>query len=266
MEMKLNLWIAEQNLKHACELKRYLEPKEEITKIRVFSRGKRIRQLLVEEMPDMVILDAELEDMNGFVLLWEIRKEYGEIPFPFMIVSSISEESMIRQAVELGACYYLLRPCVPESIYHRVLKYTQYDRNEKMFYQRQYIRNNLKRETDNSLEQEVTRMIRELGIPAHIKGYQYIRESIIMAVKDGSILNYITKMLYPAIAKKYRTTSSSVERAIRHAIEVAFSRGQAEYLEELFGYRAQSGRGKPTNSEFIALIADKMKLEYKLHP
>ncbi|MDO4553924.1 MAG: sporulation initiation factor Spo0A C-terminal domain-containing protein [Lachnospiraceae bacterium] len=106
--------------------------------------------------------------------------------------------------------------------------------------------------------------MRELGIPAHIKGYQYIREGIIMAVKDMNVLNYITKLLYPSIAKKYKTTSSSVERAIRHAIEVAFSRGQIEVLEEMFGYTVNAGKGKPTNSEFIALIADKLRLEYKI--
>jgi two-component system response regulator (stage 0 sporulation protein A) len=111
----------------------------------------------------------------------------------------------------------------------------------------------------------VTKVIRELGIPAHIKGYQYIREGIMMSVQDSNMLNFITKLLYPSIAKKYKTTSSSVERAIRHAIEVAFSRGQVEILEEMFGYTVNAGKGKPTNSEFIALIADKMRLEHKLH-
>jgi two-component system response regulator (stage 0 sporulation protein A) len=104
-----------------------------------------------------------------------------------------------------------------------------------------------------------------MGIPAHIKGYQYIREGIMMSVQDSNMLNFITKLLYPSIAKKYKTTSSSVERAIRHAIEVAFSRGQVEILEEMFGYTVNAGKGKPTNSEFIALISDKMRLEHKLH-
>ena len=114
------------------------------------------------------------------------------------------------------------------------------------------------------LENDVTKMIREIGIPAHIKGYQYIREGIVMSIKDPDILNYITKFLYPAIAKKYHTTTSSVERAIRHAIEVAWSRGKIEVIEEMFGYTVSAGKGKPTNSEFIALIADKLRIEYKL--
>jgi two-component system response regulator (stage 0 sporulation protein A) len=115
------------------------------------------------------------------------------------------------------------------------------------------------------MKQDVTNIIHELGIPAHIKGYQYIREGIIMAIQDVNMMNYITKLLYPTIAKKYKTTSSSVERAIRHAIEVAWTRGRIEILEEMFGYSVQDGRGKPTNSEFIALIADKLRLKYRMH-
>ena len=115
----------------------------------------------------------------------------------------------------------------------------------------------------HTMENDVTEIIREIGIPAHIKGYQYIREGIMMAVNDMNMLNYITKLLYPSIAKKYKTTSSSVERAIRHAIEVAWSRGKLDTLDELFGYTVSNGKGKPTNSEFIALIADTIQLEYR---
>jgi two-component system response regulator (stage 0 sporulation protein A) len=119
--------------------------------------------------------------------------------------------------------------------------------------------------SEYDMKQDVTSIIHELGIPAHIKGYQYIREGIIMAIEDVNMMNYITKLLYPTIAKKYKTTSSSVERAIRHAIEVAWTRGRIEILEEMFGYSIQEGRGKPTNSEFIALIADKLRLKYRMH-
>ena len=118
---------------------------------------------------------------------------------------------------------------------------------------------------EHNIESDVTEIIREIGIPAHIKGYQYIREGIIMAINDMNMLNYITKLLYPSIAKKYKTTSSSVERAIRHAIEVAWSRGKLEVIEDTFGYTVSAGKGKPTNSEFIALIAENLRIEYKLH-
>ena len=114
-----------------------------------------------------------------------------------------------------------------------------------------------------NIESDVTEIIRDIGIPANIKGYQYIREGIIMAVNDMNMLNYITKLLYPSIAKKYKTTSSSVERAIRHAIEVAWNRGQIDVINDMFGYTVNAGKGKPTNSEFIALIADKLRIEYR---
>lgn len=258
MEQNLNVWVAEYDLRSACHLKTFLEKKEEIGTVRVFREGERVYQLLGQESPDILILDTDLSDMAGMALLHRIEQERGQIDFPFIIVSSVSHDSLIRQAVHFGASYYMLRPYYQESIYHRILKYgiTDKETENKQLDERELDEENRK------LEQDVTKIIRELGIPAHIKGYHYIREGIMMAVKDVSILNYITKMLYPAIAKKYKTTSSSVERAIRHAIEVAFSRGQVEYLEELFGYTVHAGKGKPTNSEFIALIADKMRLEY----
>ncbi len=118
--------------------------------------------------------------------------------------------------------------------------------------------------TERDLEREVTDMIHEIGVPAHIKGYQYLREAIMVSVEDAEMLNSITKLLYPSIAKKYQTTPSRVERAIRHAIEVAWSRGRMETLDALFGYTVNHGKGKPTNSEFIALIADRIRLQYRL--
>ena len=116
---------------------------------------------------------------------------------------------------------------------------------------------------ERNLETDVTEIIHEIGVPAHIKGYQYLRDAIIMSVGDMDMLNSITKILYPTIAKKHQTTPSRVERAIRHAIEVAWSRGKMDTIEELFGYTVSNGKGKPTNSEFIALIADRIRLEYK---
>ena len=118
---------------------------------------------------------------------------------------------------------------------------------------------------ERNLETDVTNMIHEIGVPAHIKGYQYLRDAIMMAVEDMSMLNSITKILYPTIAKNHQTTPSRVERAIRHAIEVAWSRGKMDTIDELFGYTVSVGKGKPTNSEFIALIADKIRLDYKKH-
>ena len=126
-----------------------------------------------------------------------------------------------------------------------------------------YYKSNHEEHTEATLEADVTNIIHEIGVPAHIKGYQYLRDAIVMSVQDIEMLNSITKVLYPTIAKKYDTTTSRVERAIRHAIEVAWSRGKMDTIDELFGYTVSNGKGKPTNSEFIALIADKIRLEYK---
>ena len=169
---------------------------------------------------------------------------------------------IISMAFNLGADYYIMKPCNPEILAKRIIQIAGLSKDEELV--EIDARANVSRQ-ESSIENDVTEIIREIGIPAHIKGYQYIREGIIMAINDMNMLNFITKLLYPSIAKKYKTTSSSVERAIRHAIEVAWSRGKIEVIEEMFGYTVSAGKGKPTNSEFIALIADKLRIEYKMH-
>lgn len=246
MRQKLHVIVAERELKDAYGLKLFLEDKEEIGEVRALTDGRQTYESIRERKPDVVILDTKLPSMDGFTILQKLREEKAAQQCIFLFVSSVSSDAMVGMAAKLRASYYLLRPYNMESIYKRIMKNIRENRNVW---------------EEKELETEVTRVIRELGIPAHIKGYHYVRESILLAVNDMNILNYITKLLYPTIAKKYKTTSSSVERAIRHAIEVAFARGQAELLEEMFGYPAATGKGKPTNSEFIALLADKMRLE-----
>ncbi len=215
--------------------------------------------------PDMVIADICLKEGDGISLLQEC-KEMDNKSIKFVFLTDVSAQPVIDLAYKLGADYYFMYNQEPKFIArilerilesHYQMKQQEKQRAGMTLEQKQFL-------FDSALENDVTRMIREIGIPAHIKGYQYIREGIIMSVKDPEILNYITKYLYPTIAKKYRTTTSSVERAIRHAIEVAWNRGKLESMEELFGYSVNSGKGKPTNSEFIALIADKLRLEYRM--
>lgn len=215
--------------------------------------------------PDMVIADICLKEGDGISLLQEC-KEMDHKSIKFVFLTDVSAQPVIDLAYKLGADYYFMYNQEPKFIArilerilesHYQMKQQEKQRAGMTLEQKQFL-------FDSALENDVTRMIREIGIPAHIKGYQYIREGIIMSVKDPEILNYITKYLYPTIAKKYRTTTSSVERAIRHAIEVAWNRGKLESMEELFGYSVNSGKGKPTNSEFIALIADKLRLEYRM--
>ena len=204
--------------------------------------------------PDIILMDIVLSKLDGIGVLeqWNKKKEISQ---KVMFFSAVTTKSMIESVFHLGVGYYLIKPAKYEIVWKRMIQIIE--------------RNRARKEEENNnfrhyqLEQKVTEMILEIGIPAHIKGYQYIREGIMMAVKDENMLNYITKLLYPTIAKKYKTTSSSVERAIRHAIDVAFHRGKMEMLETMFGYSIHCGKGKPTNSEFIALLADRIRLEKK---
>lgn len=216
--------------------------------------------------PDLIITDVGLEGGDGISLVYKCRQVKELSGTKYVFLSAAMAPSIINMAFEAGAEYYFMlnqNPRFIARILERII-----DANEKKkqvqkkqagmtLEQKQYL-------FDSTIENDVTKMMRGIGIPAHIKGYQYIREGIIMAIKDPDILNYITKFLYPAIAKKYKTTTSSVERAIRHAIEVAWNRGKLDAMEDLFGYSVNSGKGKPTNSEFIALIADKFRLEYRM--
>lgn len=225
---------------------------------------------IVEEIekirPDMIVSDICLEGGDGITLLQKCRMQEELVEAKFVFLSSVKAQSVIDLTYEAGADYYFLlneEPKYIARIMERILESHYVYKQQKK--QREGMTEEQKKLLfDSTLENDVTKLIREIGIPAHIKGYQYIREGIMMAVKDPDILNFITKYLYPMIAKKYHTTTSSVERAIRHAIEVAWIRGKLDALEDLFGYNVNSGKGKPTNSEFIALIADKFRLEYRM--
>lgn len=216
--------------------------------------------------PDLVVSSICLPGGDGISLLQECRKMEGLQDTKMVFLTEITAQSVIDLAYSMGIDYYFMFNQDKKfiaRIMERILENHYRAKQQKMQ------QNNMTLEQkqmlfDSTLESDVTKMIREIGIPAHIKGYQYIREGIMLAVKDPEILNYITKYLYPMIAKQYHTTTSSVERAIRHAIEVAWNRGKMDAMEELFGYSLNSGKGKPTNSEFIALIADKFRLEYRM--
>ena len=220
--------------------------------------------MIVENKPDLVVLDVILPVIDGFGVIEKVLKECDYVP-QFVMTSSIGTQSLIECANNLGVAYYIMKPYQHELVCQRIKQITGVANKVSPNPSVMLHESSLKRYSEYDMKQDVTEIIHELGIPAHIKGYQYIREGIIMAIEDVNMMNYITKLLYPTIAKKYKTTSSSVERAIRHAIEVAWTRGRIEILEEMFGYSMQSERGKPTNSEFIALIADKLRLKYRMH-
>ena len=207
--------------------------------------------------------------LDGIGVLEKINEtKLNKYPLCVMI-SAVGQDKVTKQAISLGAQYYVVKPFDIEVLIKRIEELKNYQVPEKNtnFIVREaksdYIQIPKMERKEDNLEALVTNIIHEVGVPAHIKGYQYLREAIMMVVDNIDMINQITKQLYPEIAHKYKTTSSRVERAIRHAIEVAWSRGKIEATESIFGYTVNANKGKPTNSEFIAMIADKLRLEMK---
>ena len=211
----------------------------------VAQTGDEVLEKVQEQEPDILIMDVILPGLDGLSALRELQ-ELGYAPMTILTSAFVSDQTL-AEATELGAAYFLPKPFRMDTLL---------DRMRNLFREKP-------KATRPSLKARVTHMLHDAGMPANISGYQYLREAIMMAVEDIDMLGSITKILYPTIAKKYQTTASRVERAIRHAIEVAWSRGKMETLDALFGYTINTGKGKPTNSEFIALIADKIRLLYR---
>lgn len=224
--------------------------------------GAAVYDIVSECRPDVLLIDVFIANVDGLEVVEQLRANEEFSGTSIIFITNVGSPRIISMAFNLGADYYIMKPCNPEILSKRIIQIAGLSKEDELV--EIDARANVGRQA-SSIENDVTEIIREIGIPAHIKGYQYIREGIIMAINDMNMLNFITKLLYPSIAKKYKTTSSSVERAIRHAIEVAWSRGKIEVIEEMFGYTVSAGKGKPTNSEFIALIADKLRIEYKMH-
>ena len=218
--------------------------------------------MIRDKQPDVVLLDLIMPKMDGLTVMDLVNNNLDLKKQPnFIIITAVGQERITEDAFKKGANFYILKPFNNEAVINRIKQLNQRVENEMKICAENGDFYSSKQEIN--LEGRVTDMIHEIGIPAHIKGYHYLRDAIIMAIEDMDVLNAITKVLYPTVAKMHQTTSSRVERAIRHAIEVAWSRGKLDTLENLFGYTVSYGKGKPTNSEFIALIADTIRLEYK---
>jgi len=208
---------------------------------------------------DLVLLDVMLPDMSGF----EIMRKRTNTDAPVIFITAKQELTDKVRGLRLGAEDYIVKPFDMESLASRIHQLI-YEKSAKNAISQGFtIQANTSPSPAYDLETKVTNILHEIGVPANIRGYHYMREAIIMSVNDMDVLNYITKELYPSIAKKCNTTPSRVERAIRHAIEVAWNRGKVDAINALFGYTVNNHKGKPTNSEFIALIADKLRLEQK---
>ncbi|MBQ3600795.1 MAG: sporulation transcription factor Spo0A [Lachnospiraceae bacterium] len=247
------------------ELKNKLSASTDIQVIGSTTNGLEALRFIEQEKPDIVVMDLMLSGLDGLSVIERARRiKEIENGTGFIILSAIEKEKVMQKAFDVGAEYYIIKPYDGEALISRIRQVYQSMQGYLFSATPGKVYENEKKHASYSLETDVTNIIHEIGVPAHIKGYQYLRDAIMMSVNDSEMLNSITKILYPTIAKQHKTTPSRVERAIRHAIEVAWSRGKMDTIDALFGYTVSNGKGKPTNSEFVALIADKIRLEYKV--
>lgn len=264
---KITVGIMDDNEKIGMLLEDILRPESDIEVVGTALDGVAGLELIREKEPDVVLLDLVMPKVDGLGVLERLYTEKWKKRPAIIVLSAIGQEGITEQAFELGASYYIMKPFDNAAVISRirrvrgesVTRVRNMDPNSRLL-----LPDSTQTYLERNLEADVTDMIHEIGVPAHIKGYQYLRDAIMMAVEDNEMLGSVTKVLYPTIAKKHRTTPSRVERAIRHAIEVAWSRGKMDTIDDLFGYTVSNGKGKPTNSEFVALIADKIRLEYKI--
>ncbi len=250
MDSKIKVIIADTNQELCNNIKKLLTDNG-FEVCATVSDGYELLTAIAKDKPDVVCLDTALPIIDGLKVIGETEKLGLERLPKFIVITSFANDEIMRSAAKAGASYFIPKPFEEENLIDRLKQCTTHSniiniQNKK-----------------NSLERQITDIILDVGIPAHIKGYHYLRAAIKLSVEDGSMLSGVTKILYPTVAKMYNTTSSRVERAIRHAIEVAWDRGNLETLHTMFGYSINTAKGKPTNSEFIAMIADKLCLQQK---
>jgi len=262
---KISVAIVDDNERMVNLLEDILKEDADIEIVGKSDNGIDALEMIKGKEPDVVLLDLIMPKLDGLGVMEKVRKdtEYKKSP-SFIVITAIGQEGVTESAFELGANYYIMKPFDNNMVLSRIKQLKGDNHNKLIDNHRVSAYENKSAYMERNLESDVTNIIHEIGVPAHIKGYQYLRDAIMMSVTDSDMLNSITKLLYPSIAKKHKTTPSRVERAIRHAIEVAWGRGKMDTIDELFGYTINNGKGKPTNSEFVALIADKIRLEYKL--
>ena len=270
MSEKIRVLVADDNREFSATLVNYLSNESDMEVVAVARDGNEAYENIINTKPDIAILDIIMPHLDGLGVLEKLNESNMDKKPMCIILSAVGQDKITQKAINLGAQYYIVKPFDISVLVKRIKEIKYYQPTQ---FKNNYISREIKaqyidispedKKNEENLEALVTNVIHEVGVPAHIKVYQYLREAIIMVVNNIDVINQITKQLYPDIAKKYETTPSRVERAIRHAIEVAWGRGQTETVESIFGYTVSAAKGKPTNSEFIAMIADKLRLELK---
>ena len=261
METKIRMLTADPNMELCRQLSELIRKESDFELVGMAADGAEALSMVAELEPSLVLLELVLPKLDGIEVLRRLRDSgyKGQI----IVFSAFVNNKVISDCSASGADYFIPKPCNPDALIARIRHLSG---NETIHAPivgvdcRAYSAAN---RSDIELEAVVTDIIHEIGVPAHIKGYQYLREAIILTIKDMDMINAVTKVLYPEVAKRFHTTPSRVERAIRHAIEVAWDRGDIEVLQKFFGYTVSNIKGKPTNSEFIAMIADSLTLKRK---
>ncbi|MFI3115964.1 MAG: sporulation transcription factor Spo0A [Clostridia bacterium] len=246
--------LADENIAFRLQIEKELKLSKNIEIIASVSNGEELLEKAVELSPDVIITDAVLPRIDGLSAIKSLNALALPKKAKAFIISSFSSTDILNECTNLGVDYFMLKPFNPENLADKINTSNNIILKENF---------ESASSTELDIEIRVTNLIHDIGIPAHIKGYHYLREAITLAIKDITIINSVTKILYPDVAKHFKTTSSRVERAIRHAVEIAWDRGDVEKLQQIFGYTISNSKGKPTNSEFISILADKLRLEMK---
>lgn len=271
MQNRIRVLIADDNKEFCDIVRRYLEKQDDMEVIGIAGDGIEALEMIINIQPEVVILDIIMPHIDGLGVLERLNNSNLENKSKIIILSAVGQDKITQRAIALGADYYFVKPFDMEIFVKRIrelamgittdidVPVSAVNQSAQALAVAPIVKTGYN--NNSSLEADITNIIHEIGVPAHIKGYHYLREAILMVVKDMDLLGGITKELYPMIAEKFNTTPSRVERAIRHAIEVAWNRGRVETINKIFGYTIHDEKGKPTNGEFIAMIADRIRIK-----
>ncbi len=254
---KSKVVIADTNAAFTEEMAKAINSQQDMEVVRICSDGDQALRAVRELLPDVLLIDVALPVIDGIGVI-EALAGFGNSEIRTLVLSSVNSDAITTKVMSMGVFYYMLKPVDTGIVLSRIRQSLIQELPAGANVPAQHL------VTNKELEVAVTKLMREIGIPAHIKGYQFIREAILLSIRNYEIINSITKQLYPAIASQYQTTPSRVERAIRHAIESTWNKGFVKSDDKLFGYTLSTDRGKPTNAEFIAIAADKLRLQYNI--
>ncbi|MFH5184843.1 sporulation transcription factor Spo0A [Paenibacillus sp. TAB 01] len=264
----IEVLLADDNREFTNLLSEFIDEQDDMHVTGIAYNGNDVLRLIEQgnRVPDVLILDIIMPHLDGLGVLEKLREMDLQPQPKIIMLTAFGQENITQKAVQLGASYYILKPFDMEILTNRIRQLVSTTQSHSIMSSSSSASkaNVVQLPKTKNLDANITTIIHEIGVPAHIKGYQYLREAITMVYNNIEILGAITKTLYPAIAEKYKTTPSRVERAIRHAIEVAWTRGNIDSISHLFGYTINISKAKPTNSEFIAMVADKLRIEHKV--